>query len=63
MQNRNNEEFDFDDSLEEATSPTRLEPDAHPDIPDDLLGVELEQEQITDALDIVDPDIDPAVMA
>ena len=63
MQNRNNEEFDFDYGLEEATSLTRLEPDAHPDILAELPGVELKREQVIDALDTIDPDMDPMMIA
>ena len=38
---------------------TRIDPDAHPDIPAQLPGVELEREQVTDAMDTTDPDTDP----
>ena len=36
VQNRNSEEFDFDDGLEEVTVLTHIDPDAHPDIPAEL---------------------------
>ena len=39
VRNQNKEEFDFNDGLEEATSITHLEPDAHPDLPAELPGV------------------------
>ena len=42
---------------------TRIEPDAHPDILADLPGVEVEREQVTDALDTTDPDTDPQAAA
>ena len=58
MCNRNNEEFDSDDGLEDATALTRIEPDAHPDIPAELPGVELKREQANDAIDNTDPDTD-----
>ena len=60
--NRNNKKIDSNDGLEETTSPTQLEPDAHPYIPAELPGVELEREQATDALDTIDPDTDPTMM-
>ena len=63
MYNRNNEEFNFDDGIEEAIALKRLEPDAHPSIPDELPEVELEREQVTDALDTIDPDTDPMITA
>ena len=34
-------------------------PDAHPGIPAEFKGVELKQEKVTNALDTIDPDIDP----
>ena len=59
MQSWNNEEFNFDDDLEEATALTRINPDAHPDIPTELPRVELKREQDTDAMDTIDSDTDP----
>ena len=59
MRNRNNEEFEYDKGHEHATALTRIEPDAHPNIPAELPGVELEIEQVTDAMDTTDPDTDP----
>ena len=63
MYNQNNEEFDFDYGIEEAIVLKHLEPDAHPSIPDELPEVELEREQVTDALDTIDPDTDPMITA
>ena len=63
MSNRNNEEFDFDDGLEEATALTHLESDPHPDIPTQLPGVEIERKQVTDDLDTIDRDINPMTTA
>ena len=62
MRNRNNKEFNFDDGLEEATSPTQLELDAYLDIPAKFPLVEIEQKQVTDALDTIDQDTNPVVM-
>ena len=59
VRNRNNEEFDFDEGLEDTTALTCIEPDAHPNIPAELSGVELEREHVTDALDATDQDTDP----
>ena len=59
MRNRNNEEFDFDEGLADEMALTRIEPDAHPNIPAELPGVELEREQVTDDMDTTDPDTDP----
>ena len=63
MQNRNNKELNFDDGLKDTVVLTCIEPDAHPDIPAELPGVEVEQEQVTDALDTTDPDADPMAAA
>ena len=63
MWNRNSEEFGFDDGLEDTTSLTCIDPYAHPDIPADFPGVELEREQVTDALDNIDPDTDQMAAA
>ena len=59
VRNRNNGEFNFDKGLEDVTALTCIEPDAHPNIPAELPGVELEREQVTDAIDTTDPDTDP----
>ena len=58
MRNRNKEEFDFGEGIEDEMALTHIDPDAHPDIPAELPGVELEREQVTDALDTTDPDTD-----
>ena len=63
MQNWSNEEFDLDDVCEEATLLTRVEPDAHQDIPAEFPGVELKRELVTSALYTIDSDTDPMLTA
>ena len=63
MKNRNNKEFDFDDSLEDVTALTCIELDPHLDQPAELPEVELEREQVTDALDTANPETDPLAAA